>query len=532
MKLSRRSALLSAGFGVLLPRMARAETAAAVPRERVEQYLPQLDELARDALRRTGVPGLSIAVVHGDRVVHLAGFGVRQAGKPEVVDADTVFELASMSKPIASTVVAALAGDGLVAWDDAIIKHDPAFAMHDAWVTREVTLRDMFCHRSGLPDHAGDHLEDIGYDRAAVLHRLRYIRPDSSFRSRYDYTNFGLTAAAVAAAKAAGKSWEDVSAERLYRPLGMTRTSSRFADYMAAANRAVGHVRQDGAADSKVWVAKYTRDPDAQSPAGGVYSSARDVAQWLRLQLDRGSLGGREIVRAAALDETHRPQIASNPAKNPMVDQSSFYGLGWGVGYEGGRIRWSHSGAFNLGAATCVNVLPAEQIGIVVLTNAAPIGVPEALCRSLLDLVLIGKVERDWFALFAQAMAGVMAPDYGTAVDYAKPPQSPKPALAAAAYVGSYHSELFGPAQVVEANTGLSGVGLAGAGLALKLGPKLASYTMHHFDRDVFTYQPIGENAYGPSAVTFTVGAGGKATAMTIENLDLNGQGTFRRTAN
>jgi CubicO group peptidase (beta-lactamase class C family) len=521
MNLSRRSALLSAGFGLLLPRMVRAEGASAIPRERVERYLPQLDETARDALRRTGVPGLSIAVVHDDRVVHLAGFGVRQAGKPEGVDADTIFQLASMSKPIASTVVAALVGDGTVAWDDAIIKHEPAFAMHDAWVTREVTLRDMFCHRSGLPDHAGDRLEDIGYDRAAALHRLRFIKPDSSFRSHYAYTNFGLTAAAVAAAKTTGKSWEEVSAERLYRPLGMTRTSSRFADYLAATNRAVGHVRQDGN-----WVAKYTRDPDAQSPAGGVSSSARDVAQWLRLQLNRGSFDGREIVKATALDETHRPQIASNPAKNPMVDQSSFYGLGWGIGYEDGRIRWSHSGAFNLGAATCVNVLPAEKIGIVVLTNAAPIGVPEALCRSFLDLVLTGTVERDWFALFAQAMAAAMAPDYGTSVDYARPPQPPKPALAAAAYVGSYHSELFGAAQVVEA------AALSGTGLALKLGPKLASYAMRHFDRDVFTYQPTGENAYGPSAVTFTIDAGGKATAMTIENLDTDGQGTFRRTAN
>src|SRR2546430_17135094 len=144
MKLSRRSALFAAGLGLILPRMVRAEAAfATVPQERVERYLPDLDDLARDALRRTGVPGLSIAVVHGDRVVHLAGFGVRQAGKPESVDADTVFELASMSKPIASTVVAALAGDGLVAWDDAIIKHDPALSMHDAWGTRGVTPRDM-----------------------------------------------------------------------------------------------------------------------------------------------------------------------------------------------------------------------------------------------------------------------------------------------------------------------------------------------------------------------------------------------------
>lgn len=515
MKLSRRSALLSTA-AALAPRMAFAQ--AKVPtRAVVEKALPELDKLADEALKRTKVPGLSIAVVYGDNVLYLKGFGVRRAGTAEPVDSDTVFQLASLSKPVASTVVAALAGDGRVTWDDQIVSHDPAFAMHDAWVTRAITLRDMFCHRSGLPDHAGDFLEDIGYDRDEVLHRLRFVKPDSSFRSQYAYTNFGLTAAAVAAAKASGKSWEELSADRLYRPLGMNSTSSRFADFSNASNRAIGHVKQ-----GDTWVAKYIRDADAQSPAGGVSSSARDMASWLRLQLGRGTVDGREIVKAAPLDETHRPQIVSTPAENPMVDRSSFYGLGWGVNYdEAGRIRWSHSGAFNLGAATCVNVLPHEQIGIVVLTNASPVGLPEALCRSFLDLVLSGKVEKDWLGLFGQHFAKIMAPEYGTAVDYLKPPAQITPALSAAAYLGGYHSDLYGPIEII----GRDG------GLTLKLGPKQQPYPLRHFDRDVFTYQPVGENAYGPSAVTFTVGADQRASQITIENLNIHGQGSFNHVA-
>ncbi len=201
---------------------------------------------------------MAIGVVSRDEVVYLKGFGVREAGTDQAVDADTVFQLASVSKPIASTVVAALVGDGVVGWDDHIVDHDPTFQMYDPWVTREVTLRDMFAHRSGLPDHAGDLLEDLGYDRTEVLHRLRYQRPDTSFRSTYNYTNFGLTEAAVAAARAAGESWEDLSAERLYRPLGMTATSSRFADFEAAPNHALTHVQVDGR-----WEPRYVRDPDA-----------------------------------------------------------------------------------------------------------------------------------------------------------------------------------------------------------------------------------------------------------------------------
>ena len=515
MSLSRRSALASAGIGLLAPRIAVAQTAAAVTRKAIDRCLPALDDFVVEALKQTGVPGLSIAIVHKDVVVYLKGYGVRQAGRPEPVDASTVFQLASMSKPIASTVVAALAGDGLVAWDDPVIRHEPAFALHDAWVTRQVTLRDMFAHRSGLPHHAGDALEDIGYDRAEVLHRLRYVTPATSFRSHYAYTNFGLTAAAVAAAKASGKSWEDVSAERLYQPLGMNSTSSRFADFRASPNRALGHVRHDGA-----WVARHARDPDAQSPAGGVSSTASDLASWLGLQLGGGTLDGRVIVEAAPLSETHRPQIVSTPAENPMVDRSSFYGLGWGVSYdELGRIRWSHSGGFNLGAATCVNVLPAEQVGIVVLTNTSPIGVPEAVCRSFLDLLLAGKVERDWLTLFGKLFATTMAPEYGTAVDYSNPRAQPSPPLPAAAYVGRYSCDLYGAIEISGAD----------AGMVVSLGPKRAPFVLSHFERDVFTYQPVGENAYGPSAVTFTIGADRKARSVTIENLDINGQGTFTR---
>ncbi len=514
-KPSRRTVLSAAVAGMLAPRNVLAQASAAVPRQTVEAALPKLQKVAEDAMQSTGIPGMAIAVVYMDEVIYLKGFGVCQAGKPEGVDPDTVFQLASMSKPIATTVVAALVGDGTVGWDDRIIRHDPSFQMYDAWVTRQVTLRDMFVHRSGLPDHAGDLLEDIGYDRSEILYRLRYQKPDSSFRSHYAYTNFGFTEAAVAAAMASGMSWEELSAARLYRPLGMKHTSSRFADFNASANRAYGHVRADGS-----WIAKYTRNPDAQSPAGGVSASVRDLAMWLRLQLGGGKISGRQIVAAEALAETDRPQIVRIPPKNPAFDHAGFYGLGWNVEYDfQGRVRLGHSGAFDLGAATCVDLLPAQQLGIVTLTNAQPIGVPEAVNCSFLDLVLTGKVEQDWLTLYRQLMATALAPNYGTAIDYTKGPVQPSPALPPAAYVGRYRNELFGPTEIV----------VGDQGLWLKLGPQQQPYPMQHFDRDVFTYQPAGENAAGLSAVTFTIAADQKAASVTIENLDINGQGSFAR---
>ncbi|MFL5664941.1 MAG: serine hydrolase [Ktedonobacteraceae bacterium] len=487
-----------------------------VTREQVEAALPKLEQLAQETLKKTGIPGLAITVVYQDEVLYLKGFGVRKAGEHQPVDADTVFQLASMSKPIASTVMAGVVGDGLVTWDDQIIKHDPAFQMDNPYVTREVTLRDMFCHRSGLPDHAADRLEDLGFDRATILQRLRYLPTGDNFRATYAYTNFGLTEAAVAAAKAAGKSWEDLSATRLYQPLGMKQTSSRFADYAAANNRALLHVSVDGK-----WVARYTREPDAQSPAGGVSSSGRDMAQWLRLQLGNGTFAGKPIIAADALAETHRPQVLRTPKpQNPATDRAGLYGLGWNVSYDQqAAIRLSHSGGFNLGAATAVTLLPSEKLGIVVLTNAQPIGVPEALSNSFFDLVLDGKVTRDWVELFRKVFSTLFAPDYGTKVDYTKPPAHPAPALTPAAYAGTYHNDFYGEIEIAAKD----------GGLVLEQGPKKTVFPMKHFDGNVFTYQPVGENAYGLSGVTFTIGADGKATSVVVENLDVYGQGPFTR---
>src|SRR5207237_7183712 len=158
-----------------------------------------------------------------DKAVYAKGFGVRDVNGKAPVNADTVFQLASVSKPIGAAVVAAFVGDGKITWDSRVNELDPTFVMFDPWVTHEVTIRDMYAHRSGLPEHAGDLLEDLGFTRAEILRRLRYQHPESSFRSHYAYTNFGITAAAVAAVKAYDMEWEGASEEKLYKPLGMTR---------------------------------------------------------------------------------------------------------------------------------------------------------------------------------------------------------------------------------------------------------------------------------------------------------------------
>lgn len=485
------------------PRQVTAESLAAA--------LPRLDALATEMQRSTGVPGLAIVVVHADRVVFLKGYGVRRVGEPGAVDADTVFQLASLSKPIAATVVAGLVGDGRVGFDDPVLRTLPEARIGPPAIAAAVTIRDLLAHRSGLPDHAGDHLEDLGFDRATILERLRLLPTGNRFRADYAYTNFGFTAGAVAAANAAGRPWELLSSERLYGPLGMTRTSSRDADFVAAANRASLHVPEGGG-----WVPRYQRDADAQAPAGGVSSSARDLGQWLRLQLAGGRLDGRAVINPAALAETHRPQIVSQQPRDPATDRAGFYGLGWNVSYtDRGTVQLGHSGAFDLGAATAVYLLPAESLGIVVLSNSRPLGVPEALSLSFLDLATTGAAKRDYLAALRPLFQAMEQQDYATVLT----PARPLPARPADAYTGTYANGYVGLIAVVR----------RGDGLELQLGPRLTPFPLTPVSGDTFRYQPAGENAYGPSAVTFTVGADGRATAVRIDNLNLEGQGVLQR---
>lgn len=500
----------------LLGLMTFASSADEISPQSVQAALPELEKLIDQTMKSTGVPGLSVAVVHKDQVVYLKGFGIKEVGKAGKVDADTVFMLASVSKPVASTVLAALVGEGLINWDDRIIDHDPGFQMYDSWISRQVTIRDMLCHRSGLADHAGDLLEDLGFSRTEVLFRLRYSKPDSSFRTKSVYTNFGYSEAGFAGVKSTGKTWEEVAVERLFRPLGMKSSSYRFADYEAAPNRALLHVRDKGQ-----WVSKYVRQPDAQTPAGGASSSARDMAQFLRLQLAAGKIDGKQVVATEALAEIHRPQIINHPPANPAIDRAGACGMGWNVNVlADGRIMWGHSGAFALGAATVVNLLPGESLGIVVLTNGEPMGVPESIGMSFIDLVLKGKLERDWLATMQPVFKELMKPSYGSNVEYSKSPAGASQPLPLDAYLGKYHNDYYGDLEILEKDKMLQ----------LRVGPKFV-FPLQHWDRDIFTYQPVGENAGGLSSVTFQIGSDRKASRVVVENLDVTKQGTFIRVA-
>lgn len=485
-----------------------------IDRARVAAAVDPLRDRIVETMGEAGLPGLALGLLFDGEVMAAEGFGVRALGDDAEVDGDTVFQLASISKALAGSVMAALVREKVLAWDEAVRTGDPDFALADPWVTDHVTYADLFSHRSGLPKHAGDLVEDLGYPRDTVVERLR-LYPLSPFRTTHAYGNFGLTAAAVAAAARGGATWEDASRRLLYEPLGMQSTSSTYADFVSRPNRAVGHVRRDGA-----WMVNpRPRQPDAQSPAGGVSSTVNDMLRWLQMEIEGGVAAGERIVDPDALAETWLPQVISN-FPDRATARAGFYGLGLNVGYDdAGRLRLGHSGAFALGAGTAMTYFPAERIGAVVLTNGQPTGIAEAMVETFYDDLFHGGPRQDWVAVIGEYFENMMNPT--PKKDFEHPPEDAVDAGPDERYVGTYANALYGPVEVSAA---------PGEGLQLSVGPDHQTYPLHPYAGDEMWWQFAGENAGPPAAAAFTGGAGGPAERLTLDILDDEGLGTFTRT--
>jgi CubicO group peptidase (beta-lactamase class C family) len=485
-----------------------------IPPSRIDDAISKVDGLVNDLMKNTGIPGVAVAIVRGGKTLYAKGFGVKDAskgsGQDNKVDADTVFQLASVSKSVGATVVAHEVTDNVINWDTPVAAKLPWFALSDPYVSGHVTVADLYSHRSGLPDHAGDKLEDLGYDRRQVLERLKYL-PLEPFRISYAYTNFGLTAAAEAVAAAAGKSWEDLSDEVLYRPLGMTSTSSKYADYVARPNHAVDHVKV-----GDKWEPRFQRDADPQTPAGGVSSSVNDMSRWLTMVMANGTYNGQRIISPEALLPAITPQIISVAASSPQA-RAGTYGHGFNASVSSsGRTTYSHSGGFSSGAATNFVVMPSEDVGIIALTNGAPYGIPEALTAQFMDLVQYGQIREDWAALYSHAL-GAMNNAEGSLVGK-QPPANAAPARPLTDYLGRYNSDYWGPAVVTEHD----------GQLQLALGPTNQTFPLTHWDGDTFSFTLTNENAPPGTISKATFGGFPRAT-LNLEYYDTDKLGTFTR---
>ncbi len=474
--------------------------------------LAALPAIITDMLKRSGVPGAAVAVVQGGKTVFAEGYGVRELGQAGTVDAETVFQIASLSKPIAGTIGAIQVSSGVVDWNDPVIRHLPSFRMASSYVTEHAIIGDFYAHRSGLPPTAGDDLEDIGFDRATILSRLHLLKPDP-FRISYNYANFGFTVGAEAIAAASGKPWEDLAEDVLFKPLGMTSTSARHADFLNRKNRAHLHTFADGR-----FQPLYDRNPDAQSPAGGVSSNVLDLAEWLKLLLADGRHGDKQLIAPTALLPALRPQAFSAPAQT-LGSRSGFYGYGFNVSVEpNGRPAMSHSGAFIEGAGTSMLMIPSADIAIVVLTNGGPVGVPEAIGMQFMEIVQFGTSSRDWY----EGIHPILMHYYDPVGDLAgkTPPAKPEAARPLTSYAGTYENAYFGPAKIA----------VEEGRLVFRVGPGTFSLPMIHWSGETFAVAPRTENApYGSLSSVRFVMKDGQAVSFTVNYLDSAHMATWTR---
>ncbi len=418
----------------------------AVPVLAQAQAPTDLDAYVARAMKTFEVPGVSVAIVKDDSVVVAKGYGVRKLGEATAVDGKTLFGIASNTKLFTATALGLLVEEGKVRWDAPVVQYLPWFQMWDPYVTRELTVRDLLVHRSGLGLGAGDLLwwPPSTYDRNEIARRLRFIRPATGFRYAYAYDNVLYLIAGEVIEAVSGQTWEDFVASRILSKVGMTTSNVRHSAAAAAGNIAAPHARIDGTVRPIV-----PFDSDNTNPAGGINSNAEDMAKWLRVQLREGQLadGSRlfSVETARQLTTLVTPIPAGNPPPELAATRSNFngYALGLGVRDYRGRKMLGHTGGLP-GYVSRVFLIPEVKLGIAVLTNQESGEAFDSIAYHVVDHYL-GAPQTDWIEAYNKVRLRQMAAAVAAeAKSSAARDTSSRPSLPLERYAGAYWDAWYG----------------------------------------------------------------------------------------
>ena len=352
------------------------------------------DRYVEKAARDWNAVGLAVAVVKGDSVVFAKGYGDIEIGKSARVNEHTRFAIGSTTKAMTSAALAMLVDEGKLRWDDKVIDYIPELRLSDAYATRELTIRDVLMHRSGLPGM--DLIWTIDANTppfAEMMRRLRYVQPNSSFRSTWEYNNVVYAIGGAVIERVSGMSWDAFIRTRIFVPLGMTESEALVSQIIGKANVAVPH-----ASIRDTVRAVPIKTTDGVAPAGSVWSSVSDMSKWIRFVLDSGRIGSRRLISVANFRELVTPQIRADMATYPALELSTprffSYGLGWFVQDYQSKLVWMHTGSIN-GMSAILGLLPQDRVGVFVLGNLDHIELRHALMYKVFDMYSGGSA-RDW----------------------------------------------------------------------------------------------------------------------------------------
>src|SRR5881409_1309316 len=472
------------------------------------------DSYVAQAVKDWRVPGLAIVVVRGDSTLFMKGYGVRELGKPDPVTVHTRFGNMSTTKAFTAMLVAMLADSGKVSFDDPVTKYEPGVQFADPYVTREITVRDLLTHRVGFGDP--DYLWGTsGLDFPTIARRLRLVPPSTSFRSRFQYNNVTYALAGDVAARAAGTTWQSLLRARIYGPLGMTE-SYPDASELKAANVADVSSPHGIVRDTVRVLPADLEGIDDIAPAGSQFSTATDMAKWLRFLLDSGRVAGRRLVSAQNFAQLFRPQQVIANSQYPATRLTGFhfqaYGMGWFLQDYRGEFIAYHTGSIE-GRSAIVGLIPDRRVGVAIFTNLDHSELRHALMYTVFDR-FIGPASpaHDWSAEM-RVMYRALADSTRAAqrAEESKRVTGTRPTLPLERYAGTYADSLFGTATV----------GLTDGKLTLQAGT--AKGQLEHWQYDVFRVtwpDPFWDPAY----VSFAIDPDG-----TVGELRVVDGGTYRR---
>ncbi len=414
----------------------------------------KLDVELLAAFEKWNTPAVAIAIVQGEEIVYEKGFGVLEEGKSEKTNEFTNFAIASNSKAFTSAALAILVDEGRISWDDKVIEHIPWFQLYDPFVTNQMTIRDLLCHRTGLKTFSGDLIWYASdHSREEIIRQARYLEPTYGFREHFGYSNIMYLTAGQIVEYVTDTTWDDFLKYRFFEPLGMSRTNTSIIDNKKLENVSTPHAYVEGENIPIPYV-----NWDNIAPAGSINSNVHDVAQWLILQLNKGEYKGQRIFSVEASDEmwkAHTVQEISNFSKNiyPSTHLKA-YGLGWGLYDYKGYLVVTHNGGYD-GMISQTVLIPELNYGFVVLTNNLSMSYT-AFLSQILDYLTIGELDSSWSDYFLKVEDWIKAYDEEEAIAYKESRvEKTKPSHDLEEYVGIYTGDVYGDVKVSMKNKNL-----------------------------------------------------------------------------
>ncbi|MEZ4825118.1 MAG: serine hydrolase [Bacteroidia bacterium] len=454
------------------------------------------------------VPGLAIAVVKDGQTVFSHGYGLRDTGTDKPITPSSLFGIASCSKAFTATCIGMLVDEGKLNWDDRVIDHLPDFQLYDPYITRELRVRDLLCHRAGFDTFDGDLLwYGTSYSREEIVRRIRYLPLKNSFRSKFGYSNVMFITAGEVVEAVSGMSWDEFVQKRIFDPLEMKDATTTNQHFKKKDERALPHLQ-----------GKVTEDInyDNSGPAASLNASVSDLSHWLTFWLGGGKYGDKQLLSPQSWKEITSAQTAQNPSnlEQQMGIHFESYALGWRIFDYAGRKVVEHDGGLP-GYISKVAFLPEENLGLVILTNGMPAVLNMALRNEVIDRFM-GRPENDWAGRMLSIEKNYLAYVAGQKTEREQTQiKGTQPSLAMADYSGKYEDKMYGPAEV-EIRDGK---------LFITLIPTatLFSGELKHWHYNTFRvdfadpFLPFG-------LVVFEMDSGGKVTGFTIDlpNPDFN----------